>query len=137
MPFLTYAKFSSLHLSCIFWDCAVLFLCLVLCQYQIFNYCSFILLLIFKYLIACLVFYSSFSFIIVHMLSCVWLFVTPWNAAFQASLSITISQSLLKLMFIESVMPSNYLVLCHPLLLLPSVFSSIRFFSSELAFHIM
>ena len=135
MPFLTYAKFSSLHLSCLFWDCAVLFL--VLCRYQIFNYCSFILLLIFKYLTACLVFYSSFSFIIVHMLSCVWLFVTPWTAACQASLSITISQSLLKLMSIESVMPSNYLVLCRPLLLLPSVFSSIKFFSSELALHIM
>ena len=63
----------------------------------------------------------------------VQLFVTPWTAARQAYLSITISQSLLKLMSIESVMPSTYLVLCRPLLLLPSVFSSIRVFSNELA----
>ena len=59
------------------------------------------------------------------------LFATPWTAACQASLSITNSQSLLKLMSIELVMPSNHLILCHPLLLLPSVFPSIRVFSSE------
>ena len=63
----------------------------------------------------------------VHSLSSVWLFVTPWTAAGKASLSITNSLSLLKLMFIESVMPSNHLILCHPLLLLPSVFTSISF----------
>ena len=63
----------------------------------------------------------------------VWLFVTPWTAACQASLSFTISQSLLKLMSIESVIPSNHLILCHPLFLLPSIFSSIRVFSSESA----
>ena len=57
--------------------------------------------------------------------------VTPWTAARQASLSITNSQSLLKLMFIESVMPSNHLILCHPLLLLPSIFPSIRVLSNE------
>ena len=57
--------------------------------------------------------------------------VTPWTAARQASLSITNSQSLLKLMSIESVMPSNHLILCHPLLLPPSIFPSIRVFSSE------
>ena len=57
--------------------------------------------------------------------------VTPWTAAHQASLSITNSQSLLKLMSIESVMPSNHLILCHPLLLPPSIFPSIRVFSSE------
>ena len=57
--------------------------------------------------------------------------VTPWTAARQASLSFTISWSLLKLMSIESVMPSNYLILCHPLLLWPSVFPSIRVFSNE------
>ena len=62
-----------------------------------------------------------------------WLFATPWTAARQASLSFTISQSLLKLISIESVMPSNRLVLCHPLLLLPSIFPSIRVFSNELA----
>ena len=67
----------------------------------------------------------------VQMLSCVRLFVTPWTAACQASLSITISWSLLKLMSIKSVMPSNHLILCRPLLLLPSIFTSIRVFSNE------
>ena len=67
----------------------------------------------------------------VQSLSLVWLFATPWTAACQASLSITNSQSLLRLMSIESVMPSNRLILCHPLLL-PSIFLSIRVFSSEL-----
>ena len=61
----------------------------------------------------------------------VQLFVTPWIAARQASLSITNSQSLLKLLMIESVMPSNHLILYHPLLLLPSIFPSIRVFSNE------
>ena len=64
--------------------------------------------------------------VVVQSLSRVWLFATPWTAARQASLSFTISQSLLKLMPIESVMPSNCLALCHPLLLLPSIFPSIR-----------
>ena len=62
--------------------------------------------------------------------------MTPWTAACQASLSFTISWSLLKLMSIESVMPSNHLILCCPLLLLPSIFPSIRVFSSESALHI-
>ena len=62
--------------------------------------------------------------------------MTPWTAACQASLSITNSRSLLKLIFIESVMPSNHLIPCCPLLLLPSVFPSIRVFSNELALHI-
>jgi len=60
---------------------------------------------------------------------------TPWTAACQASLSITNSWSLLKLMFIKSVIPSNHLILCHPLLLLPSIFPSIRVFSNESVFH--
>ena len=60
---------------------------------------------------------------------------TPWAAACQASLSITIFWSLLKLMSIELVMPSNHLILCHPLLLLPSIFPSIRVFSNESALH--
>ena len=60
-----------------------------------------------------------------------WLFATPWTAARQASLSITNTQSLLKLMSIMSVMPSNHLILCHPFLLLPSIFPSIRVFSNE------
>ena len=72
----------------------------------------------------------------VPLLSRVWLFATPWIAARQASLSITNSRSLLKLMPIESVMPSNHLILCHPLLLLPSIFPSIRVFSNESALHI-
>ena len=65
----------------------------------------------------------------VQSLSCVWLFATPLTVAHQASLS-TISQSFLKLMSIESVMPSNHLILCHPFLLLPSIFLSIRVFSN-------
>ena len=69
-------------------------------------------------------------------LSHVQLFETPWTAACQVSLSISNFQSLLKLMSIESVMPSNHLILCHPLLLLPSIFPSIRVFSSESVFHI-
>ena len=72
----------------------------------------------------------------VQMLSCVQLFVTPWIAAHQASLSITNSSSLLKLRSIKSVTPSNHLILCCPLLLLPSIFPSIRVFSSELALRI-
>ena len=67
----------------------------------------------------------------VQLLSRVQLFATPWTAACQASLSITISQSLLKLMSIRSVMPSNHLILCHPLLLLPATFPRIRVFSKE------
>ena len=68
-----------------------------------------------------------------QLLSYVWLFASPWTVVRQASLSITNSQSLLKLMSIKSVMPSNHLILCHPLLLLPSSFPSIRVFSNELA----
>ena len=67
----------------------------------------------------------------VQLLSCVWLFATPWTAAHQASLSITSSRSLLKLVSIELVMPSNHLILCHPFHLPPSIFPSIRVFSDE------
>ena len=74
---------------------------------------------------------TLFSSVSVQSLSRVWLFVTPWIAVRQASLSITNSWSLLKLMPIESVMPSSHLILCRPLLLLPSVFPSIRVFSNE------
>ena len=70
---------------------------------------------------------------VVLSLGCVPLFSTPWTAALQASLSFTISWSLLRLMSIESKIPSNYLILCCPLLLLPSIFSSIRVFPNELA----
>ena len=75
--------------------------------------------------------FSSVQFSSVQSLSCVWLFVTPWIAAWQASLSITNSKSLLKLMSIESMMPSNHLILCGPLLLLPPIPPSIRVFSNE------
>ena len=68
----------------------------------------------------------------VQSLSRFRVFATPWTTARQASLSSTISRSLLKLMSIELVMPSNHLILCHPLLLLPSIFPSIRVFSDEL-----
>ena len=84
--------------------------------------------------IAILLYISYIHCLIVQFspsLSCVRLFVTPWTAACQASLSITSSQSLLKLMSIESVMPSNHLILCCPLLLPPSIFPSIRVFSNE------
>ena len=73
---------------------------------------------------------------LVHLLSCVQLFVTPGTAAHQASLSFTISQSFLKLMSIEYMMPSNHLIPCHPLLLLPSIFPSIRVFPNVSALHI-
>jgi len=72
----------------------------------------------------------------IQSLSHVQLFATPWTTACQASLSITNSQSLLKFISIESVMPSNHLIFCHPLLLLPSIFPSIRVFSNESALHI-
>ena len=77
----------------------------------------------------------SVQFSSVQSLSSVRLFATPWTAARQASLSITNSWSLLKLMSIESVMPSNHIILCHPLLL-PSIFPSIRVFSNESVLHI-
>ena len=79
---------------------------------------------------------NKHSFSSVQSLSHVRLFATPWTAAHQASLSITNSWSLLKLMSIESVLPSNHLIFCHPLLLLPSVFPSIRVFSNELTLRI-
>ena len=86
--------------------------------------------------------YKTFStayspqFSSVHSLSRVRLFVTPWTAVRQASLSITNSRSLFKLMSIQLVMPSNHLILCHPLLLPPSIFPSIRVFSIESVLHI-
>ena len=74
--------------------------------------------------------------VVVQSLSSVWLFATPWTAGHQSSLSFTISRSLLRLMSIEPVMPSNHLNLCQPLLFLPSIFPSIRIFSSESALRI-
>ena len=72
----------------------------------------------------------------VQLLSCIQLFATLWTTARQASVSITKSRTLPKLMSIESVLPSNHFILCHPLLLLPSIFPSIRVFSNESAVHI-
>ena len=82
-----------------------------------------------------LLFPKSFV-VIVQLLSRVQLSLTPWSAAHQASLCSTISQSLLKLMSFESVMASNHLIFCRPLLLLPSIFPSIRVSSNESALHI-
>ena len=80
--------------------------------------------------------HGSVQFSSVHSFSCVGLFATPWITARQASLSITNSRSPPKLMSIELVMPSNHLILCRPLLLLPSIFPSIRVFSKESALRI-
>ena len=91
---------------------------------------------------SCEIYYWAFAskewlqFRSVQSLSCVRHFVNPWTAARQASLSIINSQSLLKLMSIELVMPSNHLILCHPLLLPPAIFPSIRVFSKDSALHI-
>ena len=73
----------------------------------------------------------SYSIFVVQLFSRVWLSTTPWTVALQASLSSAISQSLPKLMSIESVIPSNHLILCHPLFLLPSIVPSIRVFSND------
>ena len=75
--------------------------------------------------------FPSLILVVVQSSSCVQLFATSWTEAHQASLSFTISQSLLKLMSIESMVPSNHLILCCPLLLLPSIYPSIRVFSNE------
>ena len=78
---------------------------------------------------------TSFNKIVLQLLSCVRLFATPWTAAHQASLCFTVSRSLFKLVSIEFVMPSNHLILCCPLLLLPSNVPSITVFSNELTLH--
>ena len=83
-----------------------------------------------------IIFLHSCRFSLVQSLSRVWLFVTPWTAALQASLSITNSRSWLRLMSIKSVMPSNHLIFCRPFLLPPSIFPSIRVFSNESVLHI-
>ena len=79
---------------------------------------------------------KNINIVVVQSLSHVHLFATPWTEACQASLSSTISLSFLKFMPIESVRPSNHLILCRPIFLLPSIFSNIRIFSSELALRI-
>ena len=87
-------------------------------------------------MILCSFLFLHYWFSSVQLLSRIWLFVTPWTAARQAFLSITNFQSLLKLMSLESVMSSNHLILCLPLLLLPSIFPSIRVFFNESVLHI-
>ena len=77
-----------------------------------------------------------YVFVVAQLLSHVWLFVTPWTAAYRASLSLTISWNLPKFTFIELVIPSYHLILCRPLLLLPSIFPCMRVFSILLALHI-
>ena len=104
----------------------------VLWLFHLHTFIQMIVLVFFILLMYSLMFNSP---LVVQSLSHVWLFATPWTAARQTSLSSAISQSLLKLMPIESVMMSNHLILCHPLLFLPFIFSSIRVFSSESALH--
>ena len=119
-------------------------ICLLKCIIEIkFIYLKFIIWTILNTQFAgslaysqCCEYNHSVQFSSVQLLSRVRLFATPWIAARQASLSITNSRSLLKLMSIESVMPSNHFFLCHPLLLPPSIFSSIRVFSNESAHRI-
>ena len=106
-----------------------------LCQVYILQV-SFLMTCFFTLLVMFFDEQTSLSFSSVHSLSHVWLFVTPWTAACQASLSITNSWSPPKPMSIESVMPSNHLILCCPLLLLPSIFPSNRVFSNGSALHI-
>ena len=104
--------------------------------WNFFYFLFFLILLLLIFLLYNIVLVLTYinTHIVVQSPGCVWLFATPWTAAHQASLSSTLSQSLLKLMSIESVMPSNHLTLGCPLLLLPSIFPSIRvFFSNELA----
>ena len=79
---------------------------------------------------------KSLIHFVFQSVGCVCIFATPWTAACEAVLSFTISRSLLKFMYIESVMLSSHLLLCHPFLLLPSIFPSIRVFSSESTLHI-
>ena len=74
---------------------------------------------------------STENIVVVQLQNCVWLFATPGTAVYQASLSFTISWSLFKLMSIESMMPSNHLILCHPLIFLPSIIPSIKVFSNK------
>ena len=112
--YIHYFHFSYTCLFC-FWQCCYEHSCTCLPMYKSKNFSEL----------------YGMSFSSVQSLSCVWFFATPWIAARQASLSITNSRSSLKLMSIESVMPSSHLILCRPLLLLPPIPPSIRVFSNE------
>jgi len=115
------------HLSCAFWHFDILGEMSVQVLYPL-KFFLVVGVFCFLFFDCCWIVEVLYVVVFVQSHSHVWLFVTPWTAACQASLSFTISWSLLKLMCIESVMPSNHLILCHPLLLLPSVFPSIRSF---------
>ena len=115
------------------WDqTTIYFISLFLPHGLILSYLSTLIKLC-EQLVSTVMCLSSYPFCSVQSLSHVQLFETPWTAARQTSLSIVNSQSLLKLMSIELVMPSNHLTLCHPLLFLPPIFPSIRVFSNESA----
>ena len=111
-----------------------LFWCSVLVSFSVIGYFPIIVLPLISSLVH-LWSENTLSVSSVQSLSWVWLFETPWTAAHQATLSITNSLSLLKLRSIESVMPSNHLILCHPLFLLPSIFPSVRVFSNVSSLH--
>ena len=113
---LNIAKYSSFIIF-------IISLCSVMMIFLIFNISN----------LGLLSFFSCLASLVIQLLSCIWLFVTSWTAACQASLSLTVSQSFLWLMSIESVMPSNHLIFCCPLLLLPSIFPRIGIFSNESA----
>ena len=126
--------FSVISLSVsaeIYWGsfmCPNIFLCLSLCLFSslcVFLYLTRSGILLYLYIVLFIYIHS------VQLLSCVWLFGTPWTAARQASLSVTNSPTLPKLMSIELVMPPSHLILCRPLLRLPSIFPTIRCFSNE------
>ena len=120
------------HLAYCFWDSFMLLHISVAFPFQCWVVLYWMNIPHFVYPLSWWCVFSFHLVVIVQSLSRVD-FLTPWTAARQASLSITNSQSLLQLMSIESVMPSNHLILCHPLLFLPSIFPSIRLFSNESA----
>ena len=107
--------------------------CMTVYIHMCVSVCVCVCIYIYIHVCVCVYVYEISS---VQLLSRVWLFATPWTPARQASLSITKSQSLLKFMSTESVVPSNHFILFHPLLLLPSIFPSIRVFSNDSVLHI-
>ena len=126
--------FSWLNLDCAFLAGTLLKWCVLLrlSHPEVRSVCSCLVILVLNSWWSFL-FSPLYQFSSVQSLSRVWLFATPWTAACQASPSITSSWSSLKLMSIESAMPSNHLIICHLLLLPPSIFPSIRIFSNESA----
>ena len=117
-----------LFILCILLSSVVVIYFFMICSFQMFKKISI--------LFPSVIWWPPSWFSSVQLLSRVWLFVTPWTAPHQASLSISNSRSLLKLMSIELMMPFNHLILCRPLLLPPRIFPSIRVFPNESALHI-